>query len=180
MRSQLLLVCGIALLSAASLSAQQMNPPKQLLPKQFRDWQLTRCFKGDAVGVNALWKEAGLRNTNECEYSSNGKTVPIRLEQYADPSAAYEVYTSLQRPGMMPTKLGHAAAFDKDGVLIQEGTLVLSSAANISRDDLAALVKAVEADSENTTPLPPLRTYLPIAGRVVGTERYALGPEALQ
>ena len=36
MRSQLLLVCGIALLSASSLSAQQKIAPKQILPKEFR------------------------------------------------------------------------------------------------------------------------------------------------
>ena len=47
------------------------------------------------------------------------------------------------------------------------------------KDDLGALVKAVDPQSEKS-PLPPLRTYLPITGRVVGTERYALGPEALE
>ena len=80
---------------------------------------------------------------------------------------------------MVPTNLGQTAAFDKDGVLILEGTLVLSSTSNISRDDLNALIRAVEAGSEKG-PLPPVRTYLPKAGRVLGTERYALGSEALK
>jgi hypothetical protein len=80
---------------------------------------------------------------------------------------------------MVPTNLGQVSAFDKDGVIILEGSLVLSSTANISKEDLSALVKAIEAGSEKG-PLPPVRTYLPGMGRALGTERYALGPEALR
>jgi len=80
---------------------------------------------------------------------------------------------------MVPTNVGQVSAFDKDGVMVLEGTLVLSSTANISKEDLDALVKAVEAGSERG-PLPPIRTYLPKMGRVLGTERYALGPEAMR
>jgi hypothetical protein len=178
MRSQLLLVCGIALLSATSLSAQQKVVPKQILPKEFRSWHLTSCNSSRSQDFG-FWKEAGLRNTNDCEYVADGKTVDVRLAQYNDPSSAYEVFTGLLRTGMLPAKLGQAAAFDKDMVLIQEGTFVLRSMANVSQDDLAALVQAVDAQSEKM-PLPPLRTYLPTPGRILGTERYALGPEALQ
>lgn len=177
MRSQLLLVCGIALLSVAAVSAQQKVVPKQILPKEFRSWHLSSCnSKSPDFG---FWKEAGLRNVNDCEYTAGGATVNVRLAQYNDPSSAYEVFTGLLRTGMMPAKLGQVAAFDKDMVLIQEGTLVVRSTANVSQDDLGELVKAVDAQSEKS-PLPPLRTYLPVAGRVVGTERYALGPEALE
>ena len=178
MRRQLLIVCGIALLSAASLSAQQKVVPKQILPKEFRSWHLTSCSSSRSQDLG-FWKEAGLRNVNDCEYATEGKTVEVRLAQYNDPSSAYEVFTGLLRTGMMPTKLGQVAAFDKDTVLIQEGTFVIRSTANVSQDDLGELIKAVDPQSEKS-PLPPLRTYLPIAGRVVGTERYALGPEALQ
>jgi hypothetical protein len=177
MRSQLLLVCGIALLSVVAVSAQQKVVPKQILPKEFRSWHLSSCnSKSPDFG---FWKEAGLRNVNDCEYTAGGATVNVRLAQYNDPSSAYEVFTGLLRTGMMPAKLGQVAAFDKDMVLIQEGTLVVRSTANVSQDDLGELVKAVDAQSEKS-PLPPLRTYLPVAGRVVGTERYALGPEALE
>jgi hypothetical protein len=80
---------------------------------------------------------------------------------------------------MMPTNLGQSAAFDKEGVIIQVGKLVLRSTANISKDDLSALVKSVEPRSEKA-PLPPIRTYLPVTGRMVGSERYALGPDAFR
>lgn len=177
MRSQLLLVCGFALLSATALSAQQKVVPKQILPKEFRSWHLSSCNSKSADF--GFWKEAGLRNVNDCEYTADGATVNVRLAQYNDPSSAYEVFTGLLRTGMMPAKLGQVAAFDKDMVLIQEGTFVLRSTANVSQDDLGELVKAVDPQSEKS-PLPPVRTYLPGTGRVLGTERYALGPEALE
>ena len=178
MRRLSLFVCGFALLSAAPLSAQQKTPPKQILPKDFRSWHLTGCNANKSQDLGFA-KEAGLRTVNDCEYAAEGKTIEIRLAQYNDPSSAYEVFTSLVRTGMMPTNVGQVGAFDKESVLIQEGSLVLRSSANVSKDDLGALVKAVDPQSEKT-PLPPVRMYLPTPGRIVGTERYALGPEALQ
>ena len=80
---------------------------------------------------------------------------------------------------MVPTNLGQTAAFDKDGVLILEGSLVLTSTPNVSKEDLSALVKSVENSSEKG-PLPPVPSYLPKVGRVLGTERYALGPDAMR
>jgi hypothetical protein len=171
MRRLSLFVCGIALLSAASLSAQEVS-----LPKQFGSMTQSSCSaKPPEFGFG---KEAGEREFSLCQYKSGDSVVSIWAGRYHDPSSAFEVYTTRLRAGMMPTNLGQVSAFDKDGVIILEGTLVLSSTANVSKDDLSALVKAVEAGSEKG-PLPPVRTYLPKTGRVLGTERYALGPEAL-
>jgi len=182
MRRLFVFLGGVALLSATAISAQQKTSPKQILPKQFREWKLTNCAdKPVRVAAQVrLAKEVVEKAFETCGYSFEAQSVGISLGLYEDPSAAYEVYTSLQRPGMMPAKLGQTAAFDAQGVLIQEGSLVLESTANISREDLGALVDAVEANSEKTTPLPPIRTYLPAEGRLVGSERYALGPEALK
>lgn len=172
MRRQVLFVCGIALLSASSLSAQS-----SILPKQFRSWTETKCIEQPPRLI--LGPEASERQYEVCSYTSEDKSIGIRLGLYHDPSSAFEVYTSQLRAGMVPTNLGQVAAFDRDGVLILEGSLVLASTPNISKDDLGALVKAVDAKSEKG-PLPPVLTYLPMAGRVLGSERYALGPEAMR
>ncbi|MGB7284602.1 MAG: DUF6599 family protein [Candidatus Acidiferrum sp.] len=172
MRQKLLLVCGIALLSAGPVFAQN-----NLLPKQFHDWKLTSCSaKPTHFGFGT---EAGEKAFSTCQFTSGDKTVGISGGRYGDPSSAFEVYTSQLRAGMVPTNLGQVSGFDKDRVLILEGSLVLASTANVSKEDLSALVKAVEAGSEKG-PLPPVRTYLPMAGRVLGSERYALGPEAMR
>jgi hypothetical protein len=172
MRRLLLFACGFALLSATSPSAQEVS-----LPKQFREWHQSTCsIKSPVFGFG---KEAGEREFSVCVYKSGDTTVMVRAGRYHDPSSAFEVYTSELRAGMVPTNLGQLSAFDKEGVIILEGSLVLASAANVSKDDLNALVKAIEAGSE-VGPLPPVRSYLPKMGRVLGTERYALGPEAMR
>lgn len=172
MRRELLLVCSFALFSASSLSAQDVP-----LPKRFASWQQSSCSaKPPEFGFD---KEAGERAFSMCQYKAGDSVVGIRAGQYHDPSSAFEVYTSRLRAGMVPTNLGQTSAFDKDGVIVQEGSLVLASTSNISKDDLGALVQALEAKSEKG-PLPPVRTYLPMAGRVLGSERYALGPEAMR
>jgi hypothetical protein len=172
MRRQLLFVCGIALLSATSLSAQE-SP----LPKQFQNWKLTNCVAKPVVP--SVWKETGMREFSACHFSAGDRVIGISGGRYHDPSNAFEAYTSQLRAGMVPTNLGQVSAFDKDGVIILEGSLVLSSTANVSKEDLSGLVKAVEVGSEKG-PLPPVRTYLPATGRMLGTERYALGPEAMR
>jgi hypothetical protein len=172
MRRLLLFVCGIALLSASSLSAQEVA-----LPKQFHDWHQTSCIAKPMHFV--FEREAGEREFSSCGFSTGDKTIAIAVGRYHDPSSAFEVYTSRLRSGMVPTNLGQLSAFDKDGVIILEGSLVLSSTANVSKDDLGALVKAIEAGSEKG-PLPPIRTYLPGTGRMLGSERYALGPDAFR
>ena len=126
-----------------------------------------------------LLVESGVIRVEEHYYEKGNADLAVRAFALRDPSSAYEVYTSQLRAGMMPTNLGQTAAFDKNGVVIQEGALVLESTANISKDDLSALLQTVGPKSEKG-PLPPVRTYLPAAGRLLGTERYALGPEALK
>lgn len=165
-------VCSFALLSAPSLYAQERP-----LPKQFENWTLTNCVAKPVVP--AISKETGMREFSTCRFSAGDNVIVISGGRYHDPSSAFEAYTSQLRAGMVPTNLGQVSAFDKDGVIILEGSLVLSSTANVSKEDLSALVQSVEAGSEKG-PLPPVRTYLPKMGRVLGTERYALGPDAMR
>ena len=171
MRRFFLFVCGVALLSAAPIRAQS------LLPGQFGKWAKGRCV--DKPLTTILAAEAKQKDNESCEYSSQNQTISVWAGSFYDPTSAYEVFTAWLRPGMMPTNVGQVAAFDKDGVLLLVGNIVLRSTANISKEDLGTLVKAVEPRSDKR-PLPPVRTYLPMQGRLVGSERYALGPVALK
>src|ERR1700730_5184142 len=149
MRRLSLFVCGIALPGAVPFSAQN-----RILPKQFRNWTVTKCIEQPPRFILAT--EAGERGFEVCSYSSGDKSIGIRLGLYRDPSSAYEIFTSRLSPGMVPTNLGQVSAFDEDDVIILEGSLVLWSTANVSKDDLGALVKSVEPSSQEA-PLPPIR-----------------------
>lgn len=203
MRRLFLFVCVFALFSVAAISVQDataQQPPatkqapaeQPILPDHFADWKASSRsplvlwpVRQGVVPVDpsftplSVLVESGVVRFEEHFYEKGKAELTIRAAKLRDPSSAYEVFTSRLRTGQMPTRLGQVAAFDKDGVLIQEGSLVIESTANISREDLSALIGEVEAKSEQS-PLPPIRTYLPAQGRLVGTERYALGPEALK
>src|ERR1700721_16896 len=123
MRRLSLLVCGVALFSARPLSAQEVS-----LPKQFHNWHQTSCaLKPMEFGFA---KEAGEREFHVCQYKAGDSVIGIWVGRYHDPSSAFQVYTSRLAAGMVPTNLGQVAAFDKNGVLILEGSLVVASTAN--------------------------------------------------
>ena len=182
-------LCAFALFVAASAAG---HPQSQLLPDRFSTWQSSqdppavtwpRGPEGAKIDSHPEYTqilvESGVVRAEERSYRNNSGEIAVRVFKLRDPSSAYEVYTSRLKPGMLPTRIGQVAAFNKDHVLIQLGNLVLESTANASRDDLNALVWAVEAAS-GKAPLPPIPNYLPKEGRVPGSERYALGPLAFR
>jgi hypothetical protein len=118
--------------------------------------------------------ESGVVRVEEHYYEKGSDEIAIRVFKLRDPSSAYEVYTSRLKFGMVPTNLGQVSAFNKHGVLLQTGNLVLESTVSVSKEDLGGLVEAIEAQNGDA-PLPPIPTYLPKSDRAVGTERYALG-----
>jgi hypothetical protein len=181
MRSYL---CAFLLLVAVTGSSYAQS---QLLPKQFATWQPSKHAPlilwprdaGNASQPNPsteqLFAESGTVRVEEHYYQRNDTELAVRAWKQKDASGAYEVYTSLLKPGMLPAHVGQVAAFDKEGVVILFGNLVISSTANASRDDLNALVQLAGSTS-GRVPLPPIPNYLPKEGRVPGSERYALGP----
>src|SRR5713101_1855654 len=181
--------CAFALLLTTSGCSYAQS---QLLPDRFATWQPAQhpplilwprspeAAKLDSHPESTqILVESGVARVEEHYYRNENSEVAVRVFKLRDPSSAYEVYTSQLRTGMLPARIGQNAAFNKDHVLIQVGNLVLDSTANASRDDLNALVRAVEAAS-GKAPLPPIPNYLPLQDRVPGSERYALGPAAFR
>jgi hypothetical protein len=182
-----------AFLSAPRLSAQR------ILPDHFASWTSHgRAHEAENRPYVVLWPrspewakydshpeytqlllESGVARIEEHYYQKGDAEIAIRAFELRDPSSAYEVYTSRLKFGMMPTNLGQVSALDKNGDLIQVGNLVLDSTANVSKEDLSDLVRAVEGRS-GKAPLPPILAFLPLRGRGAGTERYALGPAAFR
>jgi hypothetical protein len=180
--------CAFALLLATSAGSYAQS---QLLPDRFATWQpsqhppLVLWPRNPANSLQPhpeaekLLAESGAVRVEERYYQRNNDELAVRAWKLKDASGAYEVYTSRLKPGMLPARVGQAAAFDKDGVVILFGNLVIASTANASRDDLSALVQSAAATSRKA-PLPPIPNYLPMQGRVPGSERYALGPVAFR
>jgi len=179
MRFQFFLACLFALLSAANSSAQETKPTQQVLPDAFGNWHTSGCT--DQAQRPALSAEAGEREYRQCQFTSGKQTATIWAGKYRDPSSAYEVYTSLLRPGMQPSTVGRLTAVDDKGLLILVGDVVLGvdQPRNVPTKDLQELTAIIAARSDKT-PLPPIRGYLPKEDLVNATQRYALGPVAFR
>jgi hypothetical protein len=94
---------------------------------------------------------------------------------FKDPSSAYEYFTYELKPGMTIWDIGDAAVRTGDEATILVGSFVLGAHFYGNPENLKEVVTALRAKAD-ATPLPPLKSYLPVTWRVFGTERYALGP----
>jgi hypothetical protein len=180
MRRLFLFVFAFALLSAANSSAQKKSPTMPpVLPDAFGTWHINACV--DRPEHPALSQEAGMREFRACDFSSGKQNAGIWAGRYRDPSSAYEVYTSLLRPGMQPSTVGRFTAVDDKGLLALVGDVVVEvlQPRNISTGDVQQLTALLAAKSDKT-PLPPIRAFLPQKDLENATQRYALGPRAFR
>jgi hypothetical protein len=163
-----------------------------ILPERFGSW----VAEGPAQTVSAkdvannwvpgseaapVLKEAGLSAIEQRSYRNGQDEITLRAFTLKDPSSAYEFYTFLLAPGMRNMGVGKDSAVNDHSGFILVGNFVVQAtlSPNIkpeSLNDLAAALKA-KADS---TPLPPLKIYLPTEWRIFGSEKYALGPNAFR
>jgi hypothetical protein len=169
----------IAMLTAAA-AAPYSCAQQHVLPSHFGNWSdqpNPKWIETEAPSKYAdLWKETGRRPDEFCQYTSGDAQIKVDLQNYRDPSSAYEAYTALINPEMHPSTLDRTSAVDGDRLFVLLGSSILEvrPTTAISTEDLAALAQAASAHSDRT-PLPPIRTYLP-RGFIDGTQKYALGP----
>ena len=170
-----LLMLGIA---APSSRAQQ------ILPQQFGKWAPGGCAGSQdkpVVGETPVSQEAKRKTVDVGVYCNGNAGVKATAHEFADPTGAYEFYTSELKAGMSATTLGGATAVDSERLLTLLGNFVVSvePPKNISDADLLLLLKPIKAKAMDAV-LPPIRGFLPNEGMVEGTQRYAMGPAAFQ
>ena len=179
-----MLPCATAWLLFAVLlnsSAQAASPAPGLLPQTFRSFSCSVVADDEDTNsisnLGALQKEAGIVQSEVCNYGSGSGRIHVHLDKYRDPSSAYEIYTASLTREMNPSTVGELSGVDKNHFLMLLGDIVLnvSDHQNATVADLRELAKLVKAHSDKG-PLPPIRTFLP-QGLSDGTQRYAAGPQ---
>lgn len=175
-----LFVLGLALASAPHCLAQNKVP--KTLPDRFGSWvSSTSAVKVKPAEPDAaLLTEAGLEESVARTYSSGSQTLHVSLERFHDPSGAYQAYTSLLEPDLEPSTVGQLTAIGHGRLIMLIGNflVIIEQPQLASTADLKEL-SGVVRKSADTTPLPPIRSFLP-EGFVDGTQRYALGPAAFK
>jgi hypothetical protein len=182
----------IAVLLLAACLAGGAFAQTTILPDHFGPWEaqgpaqtitlkdLGSNWTQGTAAVQVL-KESELSTIQQRPYHNGADTLTLRLFQLKDPSSAYEFYTFLLAPGMRNMGVGATSALSQTDGRILIGNFVIQATLSPntkpqSLDDLVAALKE-KADS---TPLPPLKNYLPTEWLVFGSQKYALGPEAFR
>ena len=154
---------------------EAQGPTKTLGPKDLQpNWIQT------ANGPQIL-QECGLKTIEERSYRSGQDDLTLRVFQLGDPSGAYELYTLLLTPSMHNFDLGTEAAADDANARVLVGNYVVDAAfgAHTKPESLSALASMLNSRADSS-PLPPVKSYLPVQWRVSGTEKYALGAEGFR
>lgn len=176
----LLFVVTFAFASAPCCVAQ--TPAQKPLPDRFGSWvSSTSPVKVKPAEQDAaLLSEAGLEQSIRRPYSSGSRTLNVSLERFHDPSGAYQAYTAVLDTDLEPSTVGPLTAIGNGQLIMLIGNYLV----NVEQPQLASTADLKELSafvrkSADTTPLPPIRAFLP-QGFADGTQRYALGPAAFQ
>jgi hypothetical protein len=184
---KLIIVYVLAAVLCAGASAQDTT-----LPDRLGTWEATdpsKTLQTKDLGTNwTQWtngeqvlKESGLSRIDQRAYRRGQDGVTLRIFILKDPSSAYELYTFLLAPGMRNLGIGEDSALRQYDARFLVGNLVVQAtlSPNTKPESLKEIFDGLKAKAD-PTPLPPLRSYLPVKWRVFGSEKYALGPEAFR
>jgi len=180
---------SLALLLAGLCCVLCAGADSSLLPDQFGPWQAVAPAKivsgpdlfqlGGDVRTDNL-KEAGVIALEQRTYANSSEQLQLSLYKFKDPSGAYEFYTMGLGPNAQSATVGDESAFYLSQAEVLIGNFVLivrPSSLALKPEDLASLAPAIPLlkAKADTTPYPPLKSYLPTRWRAFGTERYAQG-----
>jgi hypothetical protein len=166
-----------------------------ILPNSFGSWTGNAkaglnspvIYNGDHVGSMLAAQQASARQEygfisgEEGTYALGKDTLQVTLYRMKDPSGAYGLYSFLRSPDMAHATSGDHSVMSRERALLLAGNLVLDvRGADLQRygQDLNALVASVTPKAEQG-PLPTLTEHLPVRGFVDRSDKYILGPVAL-
>jgi hypothetical protein len=169
-------------------SAQTQTPP--LLPQQFAGWQRqgsaqvsTDAAVADPTNAEVL-KEYGFTDVAIATYiRDDGRTLKVRAARFADASGAFGAYTLYLQPEMVRETIGDQAASLGQRVLFYRGHVLVDASfakespmAGAALRELAGMLPRPPGNAGN---LPSVLDFMPHRGYVPNTEKYVMGPEAL-
>jgi hypothetical protein len=182
-------IAFVCLLVVAVIVPFQRASAQGVLPSTVGDWSANQASSQTSVTLDQaaredapVIQEFGFKAVERQEYSHGKETLGVTLYQMVDPTAAYGAFTYLRPAGMRTSKLTQYAAVSPTRALIVVGDFLLDVVGERltqSTEALQALVASVKPKAD-PRPYPTISEHLPIEGEIPGSERYAIGPLALQ
>jgi len=190
----LALLPGMVLGTALAGDTKTTSPTPQaaaLLPAEFGGWQIqgsAQTSKDPAVADAA--NAAILREYHFTDFASStykrddGRTLKIRAARFADASGAFGAYTFYLQRDMAREQIGDQAATLGRRVLFYRGHVLVdaqfSQESPMSAAQLRELAGDLPSPAGNAGNLPSFIQFMPQRGYVANTQKYVMGPEALE
>jgi hypothetical protein len=168
----------LLVLAAACTGARAQE--RHVLPEKFGKWVSGGGPPNEPkilAADNSVTQESG-RSGQEFTWYTNGKrSIRVLLEQFRDPSGAYQSYTAGLSTKLNPSTVAPLTAAGNDELIALAGNRIVTvwHISSATDADLKLLLDFVKQTADRT-PLPPVRSYLPEEQLIQGTQRYALGP----
>jgi hypothetical protein len=191
MKFRRVFVFFVLLMARAALSVDApASVPVPVLPAQFGGWQMsgtatrsTDAAVADAANA-AVLKEYGFQRFEKAEYArDDGRKLAIKAAVFEDASGAYGAFTLYRNPEMNAEKIGAEGGSLGNRVLFFQGNVLVDAVFDrltaMSAAELRELAGMVPRPVGSASKLPPLRNYLPARGLKKNTEKYVMGPLAL-
>ena len=180
---------SIMLLGAACLLLVPVSLAAEFLPPTLGAWERIESRRLDAVqfeqldpGDASVWREYGGLVAERAVYRQATQRFTLTLFEMRDCSGAYGAFTFFGVGGQS-LQLGEAGRRTATGVVFYQGKYFASVNPVPSLDALAALQTLASTLAERSptfTPLPSLPAFLPQQGLQPRSDRYLLGPAALE
>lgn len=175
-------------------AAWAANPPTPqappILPKEFGGWEMQGTSQMSADPASAdpanapVLKEYGFSDFALATYTrEDGRTLKIRAARFADASGAFGAYSFYLLPEMRREKIGDQGASLGDRALFYRGHVLIdalfSRETAMSAAELRELAGMLPRPGGNAGNLPTFIEFLPHRDYVANTQKYVMGPVAL-
>jgi hypothetical protein len=127
----------------------------------------------------AIWDEYGLKESETSVFEDGKKKLTATVWRLQDPTGALGAF-DWQRPAKSTASTAaKLAAETPTGLFLAHGNYLISlDGYKPTAEELGSFLNSL--NHVDTTSLPVLPRYLPVDGRVPNSERYVLGPAALE
>jgi hypothetical protein len=161
-----------------------------ILPKEFGGWQMqgsaqTSTDPAAADPTNApVLKEFRFSDFALANYArDDGRTLKIRAARFSDASGAFGAYTFYVQREMVKEEIGDQAASAGEHILFYRGGVMIDATFGrqsvMSAAELRELAGQLPRPTGNSGNLPTFIEFMPHQGYVPHTQKYVMGPAAL-